>query len=409
MKRLKKTVSFFCTLLFLFSCENESPPSCSSKSIHDTKYNESITLWPGGVIPYQFHSSFPEDKKYIVTGAMNTWESLTKAIHFRAKENDDIHFVTIKWVSSNSCNSSLGSKSGGSTLNFSNYCRISSTYFHELGHLLGMPHEHQREDRYESLSFDDATLEVLAGEGGFDSNAINSVISQIHEIEAINYTNNTIYPNASTKIPFDKNSIMMYGSKLSNPNGLIYQYLTQNNIDLFTDRSCNSISPPNVISDKDIKKVQVLYPKVFIIKNNSNITFDNIRVRLKDGWDFTQTIHPGGTFILHYNPENGYYYYRDNNGEKIVQQLDFNNGSSSDDMNFEWNAANSITYKSSYYTTTTIASNIDNTPNNISVRDAIDSDGVDGSGSVKFKMSVGSFDSSGVKSPLAIICSLENY
>ncbi|BFO64742.1 M12 family metallopeptidase [Chryseobacterium sp. KCF3-3] len=395
--------------LLILSCHEEAPtPTCSSTSVHDKAVNEFVTLWPGGIIPYQFSSNFPEGKKSIVTGAMDTWEALTKAIHFRPKNNNDTNYVTINWVSGNTCNSSLGSKVRGSNMNFSDYCRVSASYFHEIGHLIGMIHEHQRTDRYSSLSFDDATLEILAGEGGVSPSTIDAIVSQVHQMNTIAYLNNTIYPNAVVDIPFDKNSIMMYGSKLSNPSSSIFQYLTTKNLDLFKDKSCNTIAPPNTISNNDIRKVQLLYPKVFIIKNYTNINFNNIRVRLKDGHDFTQTIAPGATFILHYNPENGYYYYKDHNGEKIVQQLDFNNGSSSDDMNFEWGAANHITYRSNSNTITTIATGINNTPNNIITSDAIDSDGVNGSSSVRFKMSVGSFDDGNIKSPLAIICDLRN-
>ncbi|MDR3023724.1 M12 family metallopeptidase [Chryseobacterium sp.] len=405
-----KTKFFFPLIGFLIlSCEPESTPTCSLTSVHDNTTNTTIKLWPSGIIPYSFGTNFPEDKKHIVIGAMETWESLTKAVHFRPKSNNDTDFVTINWVSGNTCNSDLGSEANGSNINFSDYCRVSASYFHEIGHLLGMPHEHQRQDRYSALSVDDAALQILAGEGGFSPSIINSVVSQVYKRENLIYSNNTIYPNADTDIPFDKNSIMMYGSKLSNPSGALSQYLTTKNLDLFKDRSCNSIAPPNTITDKDTKKVQLLYPKVFIIKNKSNVTFNNIRVRLKDGSDFTQTIWPGGVFILHYNPENGYYYYRDNNGEKIVQQLDFNNGSSSDDMNFEWNNPNMVTYVSNRSTTTTIVSGINNTPNNINTTDAIDSDGVNGSSPIRFKMSVGSFDDGSTKSPLAVICSLENY
>lgn len=408
---MKKHFSFsiFLMTLVLMSCNNDSPPpSCSLTSKHDTKVNSVVKLWPGGIIPYQFDSSFPNDKEYLVTGAMDTWESLTHAINFRPKTSNDTDYVTIKWVTKNSCNSSLGSKLGKSTMNFSDFCRVNASYFHEVGHLIGMTHEHQRIDRYGSLSYNDDALVTLFTEGGISQGVINSITEQVYEKEDISYSNNSIYPNAATDVPFDKNSIMMYGSKLSNPKSITHKYLTENNIDLFTDKSCNSISAPNFISTYDIKKVQVLYPKVFIIKNNSNISFNNIRVRLEDSYDFTQSINPGGTFILHYNPDNGYYYYKDNNGEYKVQQLDFNNGRTSDDMDFSYNASNSVTYKSNKGTKTTIVSNLNATPNNISFHDAVDTDGVDGSTGVRFRMSVGEFNSGGVKSPLAIICNLEN-
>lgn len=403
----KKQFYAFCVSILaitLFdSCHGDESTTCSSTSTHDQTKTTTITLWRGGIIPYQFDSSFPDDKKYIVLNAMNLWQEQSKAVYFRPKTSNDDQFVTIKWVTTNSCNSSLGIKTGGSIINFSDYCRVSATYYHELGHLIGMPHEHQRTDRYASLSFNDATVERISE--NFSPSIVNSVIGQIYAMEKIAYTNNTIYPDAATGIPFDRNSIMMYGSKLSNPSSDIYTFLTNSNLNLFTDTSCNAVNAPNTISSNDVKKVQLLYPKVFILKNNTNTTFDNIRVRLKDEYDFTKVLYPNATFVLTYNPSDGYYYYND----KIVQQLDFNNGGSSDDMNFEWNGPNSITYRSNISSITTIASNIDNTPNLITLNDAIDADGINGSSGMKFELTKGQYDDGTTKTPSAIICSIVNF
>ena len=403
----KKQFYAFCVSILaitLFdSCHGDESNTCFSTSAHDQTITTTVTLWRGGIIPYQFDSSFPDDKKYIVLNAMNLWQEQSKAVYFRPKASNDDQFVTIKWVTTNNCNSSLGTKAGGSTINFSNYCRVSATYYHEFGHLIGMPHEHQRTDRYASLSFNDATIERISE--NFSPSIVNSVIGQIYKMEKIAYTNNTIYPDADTRIPFDRNSIMIYGSKLSNPSSDIYSFLTFRNLNLFTDNSCNTINAPNAISLNDAKKVQLLYPKVFILKNNTNTIFNNIRVRLKDEYDFTKVLFPNEIFLLTYNPSDGYYYYNN----KIVQQLDFNNGSSSDDMNFEWNGANSITYRSSMNSVTTIASNIDKTPNLISLNDAIDLDGINGSSGMKFELSKGQYNDGITKTPSAIICSIVNF
>lgn len=406
---MKKNYSKFCSIIvltiLLFSCHSEDDNSCNSTSVHDELITSTVTLWPGGIIPYEFHSSFPNDKKQIVLNAMSEWETNTKAIHFRKKTNSDNNFVLIKWASTNTCSSSLGCYSGGSIITFSDYCRVNATYYHEIGHLLGMPHEHQRIDRYNSLSFNDETLDIISADANITESMTNNIKSQVYKKEKINYTNNSIFSDADTRIPFDKNSIMMYGSKLSNPNSTVNIFLTTKNINLFTDRSCNEIAAPNSITDNDIKKVQVLYPKVFIIKNSTDSNLNNVKIRLKNANDITKVLYVNSTLVLTYNKSDGYYYYDD----KIVQQIDFNNGYSSDDMNFQWAGSNIITYTPRYNSTTTIASKLDETPNLFELKNVIDSDGIDGSGGREFLLSSGEYNDGTLKSPSAIFCNIIRY
>jgi hypothetical protein len=145
-------------------------------------FDKNIRLWPNNTVFYQFHSNLPTKHKTALQKAMAVWSGKTK-VKFVYRTNQP-NYIMMRYSSDNS--SYLGTIGGMQYLNL-NDPEI-GTAIHELGHALGMVHEHQRSDR-------DNTIRVFDNASNF---------SRIWN--TYNYTS------------FDFNSIMLYASSC-NSNG----------------------------------------------------------------------------------------------------------------------------------------------------------------------------------------------
>lgn len=110
----------------------------------NTKY-----LWPGGRIPYEFHSNVPDNVRATAESAILTLSSATNLdivpknsshdnwVEFKLKDRDD-----------DSCSSRVGKKqgNGGQTIKLDPACG-ETTIMHELLHAAGFWHEQSRPDR----------------------------------------------------------------------------------------------------------------------------------------------------------------------------------------------------------------------------------------------------------------------
>ncbi|KAK3095013.1 hypothetical protein FSP39_009149 [Pinctada imbricata] len=107
--------------------------------------------WPKGVIPYTFATNHFTDKEiYTIKIAMREWEKYT-CIKFREAASGDRNYV--RFQNGPGCNSQLGMVGGMQVLNLDvNGCRWKGLYLHEIGHAIGLVHEHQLPNRDEYIS-----------------------------------------------------------------------------------------------------------------------------------------------------------------------------------------------------------------------------------------------------------------
>ena len=119
-------------------------------SSHPTQAGLGITprsnyMWPGGVVAYSVDANLVD--KYRVIDAIAYWEEHT-AIRFveRSDENADQHRNYIRFVTSTGCASYVGMQGGAQRLFLAPACSTGNT-IHEIGHALGLWHEHSRNDR----------------------------------------------------------------------------------------------------------------------------------------------------------------------------------------------------------------------------------------------------------------------
>lgn len=162
-----------------------------------------IRQWPGGKIPYIL-DNMPHWISEQIRSAMREWEVGT-CIRFVPKTDADTSWLTFRKDDSSCTTLWHGAPpEGGSTIvnldlpNFNDEylslgtdegCGSDGTVAHELGHVIGLVHEHQRRDRdqYVRIEWD----HIADGDK--------------HDFE--------MFPCANIDAPFDYNSIMMYPSK----------------------------------------------------------------------------------------------------------------------------------------------------------------------------------------------------
>lgn len=108
------------------------------KAVRNTVYR-----WPQGVMVYDIKNGvFSNEDIYMIKVAMREWEKYT-CVRFQEKRPSDVNYVLFN--DGFGCNSQLGMTGRVQLLNLdANGCRWKGLYLHEIGHALGLIHEHQR-------------------------------------------------------------------------------------------------------------------------------------------------------------------------------------------------------------------------------------------------------------------------
>jgi len=105
--------------------------------------------WPDGKIPYRISGEFDQYDRSIIENAMDEWESVAN-IDFISPEGYDSSEV-LKIKAGNEYKSFIGFSSGESFMMLRPGYLEPYIALHELGHVLGLEHEHQREDRDDNI------------------------------------------------------------------------------------------------------------------------------------------------------------------------------------------------------------------------------------------------------------------
>jgi hypothetical protein len=145
-------------------------PNLPSKSMNrGVAYNQ-VNKWPSGIIPYDISAIINAGDRQMIETAMQhvmydtgspiaNSQSRNPCVYFRPKQASDATFVTI--VYGQGCNAHAGywpkyplklTLQKDASAN----CFVSGTIQHELLHVIGFKHEHQRPDRdnYVQINYD---------------------------------------------------------------------------------------------------------------------------------------------------------------------------------------------------------------------------------------------------------------
>jgi hypothetical protein len=139
---MKKSIIFLVTIfnLFLMSgCEyqNEFDPKAPRES--------TARKWTNGIVYYKFNENVNLESQARIKKCMRSFENISSLQFIEIKNTNGIkYFCTIKIGENDSC-SNIGMHKN-ITINIYNILS-EPTIIHELGHLIGLEHEHQRSDR----------------------------------------------------------------------------------------------------------------------------------------------------------------------------------------------------------------------------------------------------------------------
>lgn len=142
-------------------------------------YQAGVATWPKGVVPYEIDELFSANEtssQNLTTAIQQINATLKGNVNLRPKNPSDKNWIRFAWTNSAvaGCNSHVGMKGGEQTIRCSLITLIGvtntrqnsvsvRTCTHEIGHALGLKHEHQRWDRDVYAVFTPQVAYSLAG------------------------------------------------------------------------------------------------------------------------------------------------------------------------------------------------------------------------------------------------------
>ena len=143
-------------------------PHCVTRIFGCIDYSREGRRWPDGKVYYDldsFKNNFSASQRSSLDRAMgHIWSETDGAIRFIGRNFGDR--IKFKNDANGGCYATVGYNpnlvSGFQTLNLGNGCWSQGTIIHELGHALGLKHEHQRCDRDRYISVNDSNLKSKA-------------------------------------------------------------------------------------------------------------------------------------------------------------------------------------------------------------------------------------------------------
>ncbi|XP_074096633.1 protein tolkin-like [Cotesia typhae] len=168
-------LNFFIIILKLILIKELITPQknflCASEKVRlkrSVATEERSLLWNDGIIPYEIDDSFSGLHRKFIRKVMQKWEKST-CIQF-VDRNDTIHqdYLALIHPDSRRCHTAIGkSYSGRNELYLGKGCLNQRNILHELGHVIGFHHEHNRPDRDQYVNVKMENVKS-GSEGNFD-------------------------------------------------------------------------------------------------------------------------------------------------------------------------------------------------------------------------------------------------
>lgn len=174
-------------------------------------------LWTNGIIPYEIDLQFGSGHKALFIRAMRHWENKTCITFVERRRNQHPNYILFT-VRECGCCSYVGKQTGigGQTISIGKNCDKFGIVVHELGHVIGLWHEHTRPDRDDHIVI--AKDNIIAGhENNFNKLTTDDVNSlglayDFHSI--MHYARNTFSKGSYLDTIFPRNESTTKRSEL---------------------------------------------------------------------------------------------------------------------------------------------------------------------------------------------------